>query len=258
VSEVVTVSGEIIPMGAQLTPAQASERAAWVREMRKAVLTEGTDYARLPGTDRPTLLKPGAEMLLMASGLGFTMSKVQQGDAGPEGVTYKASVKRGEQVVAECEGFAGYDESRFYRPAVASKAEYRAPWNTLVKMAQKRALVGAALNATAASGIFIADLDDERDTHSATRQRAAPRRAPAGRRDEGPDNANDVGLANGVAELEARLMALDLVYRNGFKKWRQSAGLDWPPATLRDFATMAAEVGRIEEAAQLDSDTYDS
>ena len=39
--------------------------------------------------------------------------------------------------------------------------EYKAPFNTLVKMAQKRALVGAALAAVAGSGLFVADPDEQ-------------------------------------------------------------------------------------------------
>jgi hypothetical protein len=234
------------------------------------VLLEGTDYARLPGTDRPTLLKPGAEMLLLAAGLGFRMEKIEDSDARDhEGVTYKASVRRGDVVIAECEGFAGYDESRFYRPAVGTKAEYRAPWNTLVKMAQKRALVGAALNATAASGLFIADLDDERDTRSAAKRdqdlhptrsrphRPAPARAGGQREQGGSEDASDPEMSKGIAELEARLTDLDPPYRDAFKRWRRSVNLDWPPATLRDFAAMVSEVHRIEEEAALDSDTYE-
>jgi hypothetical protein len=266
-SEVITPAGEIVPIGARLEPAQAAERAAWVREMRKAVLTEGVDYAQLPKTNRPTLLKPGAEMLLLASGLGFTMEKIDDRDARDhEGVTYKASVRRGEQIVAECEGFAGYDESRFYQPAIGTKAEYRAPWNTLVKMAQKRALVGAALNATAASGLFIADVDDERDTQSANKRRQTrgsqvnpppPRRRDTG--GEGQSDDSDPGMANGIAELEQRLSALDLIYRNAFRDWRRSAGL--PPLAdvtiLRDFAAMAAKVGELENEAAIDADTFE-
>jgi hypothetical protein len=217
----------------------------WVREMRKAVLTEGTDYARLPGTNKPTLLKPGAEMLLLAANLGFTMQKIDDLDAREhQGVTYKASVRRGGDVVAECEGFAGYDEPRFYKAAAGSKPEYRAPWNTLVKMAQKRALVGAALNATAASGLFIADLDDEQ----------APTAAPprAGRRTTAPENplADDAPAAvDGTAELEARLLALPLGDRNAFRSWRKARKLDWPPKTVADLMAMTAEVTQIEAAA---------
>jgi hypothetical protein len=243
-------TGELVPLGGQLTPAQAAERAAWVRDMRKAVLTEGTDYAKLPGTDKPTLLKPGAEMLLLAAGLGFTMSKIEDRDAREhEGVTYKASAHRLDRpdvVVAECEGFAGYDEPRFYKPSTPTKNEYRAPWNTLVKMAQKRALVGAALNATAASGLFIADLDDERDTGTPRPPQRAGKRTKA---PEYPLPADAPAAVDGTAELEARLMALSLRDRDAFRSWRKSRKLEWPPTTTADLMAMTAETARIEAEA---------
>jgi hypothetical protein len=99
--------------------------------------------------------------------------------------------------------------------------------------------------------------DQPAPTSGLGRKRSAPRRAPAGERDEGPDNASDAGLAKGVTELEARLMDLDPPYRTAFKDWRRAANMEWPPATLRDFAAMAARLGQLEEEAALDSDTYD-
>ena len=155
-----------------------------MREITKAALTEGVDFGVIPGTDRQSLLKPGAEMLLLAAGLGFTIRKIEDEDSRThQGVTYRCTVRRGDLVVAECDGYTGYDESRYFRSAEASEAqerayakrdrrppredkfvEYRAPWNTLVKMAQKRALVGAALNAVAGSGLFLGTDPDTDDT----------------------------------------------------------------------------------------------
>ena len=90
-------------------------------------------------------------------------------------------------VAAMCEGYAGYDEDRYFstmedarRKAEAKErananryqrsvnpakwetitADYRAPRNSVVKMAQKRALVGAALEATSASTLFTQDVED--------------------------------------------------------------------------------------------------
>ena len=200
-----TGTGELVPTfgRSMLTPDQTRARAQWVRDVTKAALTEGVDYGRIPGTgDKPTLLKPGAEMLILAAGLGFEMDKVDDAEArAHHGVTYTCTIKRaGDFTVAQCDGYAGYDEFRFYVGADEAErreranaaqykraarperfVEYRAPWNTLVKMAQKRALVGAALNATAASGLFIADLDDPaEDTGGDHDTGAGGQRASAG------------------------------------------------------------------------------
>jgi hypothetical protein len=85
----------------------------------------------------------------------------------------------------------------------------------------------------------------------------APRRDPAGERDEEPPDASaDPGMAKGIGELTQRLEALDRDYRMAFKSWRQSANLAWPPKTLRDFAAMASKVGQLEDEAITDADTY--
>jgi hypothetical protein len=172
-----------------------------LRAMMKAVLRDGADYGVIPGTgSKPTLLKPGAEKLLQWFGFGHATERVEseRDENGARlGVTYKCSVTKAMQdgrvvTVATCEGYAGYDEDRFYttaeqarakaeanerkwaakdnRPANPKKwesaAEYRAPWNSVIKMAQKRALVGAALQATSGSTLFTQDLEDMRDADS--------------------------------------------------------------------------------------------
>lgn len=158
--ELVNVTtGEVVQPSLRLTPAQAKQRAIWVRDVTRAALEKDVDYGIIPGTgNKQTLLKPGAEMLLLAAGLGFTMDRVDDDDSRHhEGVTYKCTVRRGDTIVASCDGYAGYDESRFRR------TNGRADWNSLVKMAQKRALVGAALNAVAGSGLFHVDPEDARE-----------------------------------------------------------------------------------------------
>lgn len=197
------------------------ELKAWVTrldEVRRSVLVKGTDYDVIPGgRNQDNLLKPGAEKLIMIAGLGVHMCQIPT-TAGHDGLTYRCSVFRqqpgstwacgqcGETasvaVIAQCEGYAGYDEDRYFQTAIGRKAkaesderhwaakdhrdvrperwagpfeDYKAPLNTLMKMAQKRAYVGATLNALAASGLFTQDLDDQGE---AAQQAAAAGAAP--------------------------------------------------------------------------------
>jgi hypothetical protein len=125
--------------------------------------------------------------------------------------------------VARCEGYAGYDEDRFFQTAEQARAKakaneerwakqdgrkprswkwehatgHRAPWNTLIKMAQKRSYVGAAIDATAAAGLFTQDLEDMtpppgRDDDDS--DNGARRRAPAG--DDAWENATPARKAD--------------------------------------------------------------
>ena len=171
-----------------MAPEEAGALDEALRANMKAVLRDGVDYGVIPGTGtKPTLLKPGAEKLLQWFGFGHTMEVAEterSADGAWIGVTYRCTVTKGMPdgrtvVVATCEGYAGYDEDRFYLSAEAATAkeramaeryqrgvnkskcvEYRAPRNSVVKMCQKRALVGAALQATSASTLFTQDVED--------------------------------------------------------------------------------------------------
>ena len=41
------------------------ERVQKVQEVAKQVMQEGHDYGKIPGVDKPTLFKPGAELLAL-------------------------------------------------------------------------------------------------------------------------------------------------------------------------------------------------
>jgi hypothetical protein len=180
-----------------MTPDQAKALDEQVRQCTQAVLREGTDYGVIPGTGgQKTLWRPGAQKLLQWFGLGISCERVEveRDDAGRKhGITYRATVTRRRpdgtlDVLATCEGTADYDEDKFYqsaedrqrkaedaerrfaredkRPPRPTKwqglPEYRAPWNALMKRAQKRAIVGAVVDATAAGGIFSEREEDDR------------------------------------------------------------------------------------------------
>jgi len=144
-----------------MSAVEAAAQATEIREMTRAVLTDGVDYGVIPGTRKPSLFKPGAEWLLKWFGFThrFDVLGADLDENGAKvGVLYRCNVTRWdpehgcEIIVATCDGYADRAES---------KAKWaKAPWNTVVKMAQKRALVGAALQATGTSGLFTQDMED--------------------------------------------------------------------------------------------------
>jgi hypothetical protein len=168
-----------------LTIADATELVQRVDEAKRLVMRDGTDYGRVPGTDRPTLLKPGAERLLQLFALGHRMRIVEterDAEGHPWAVTVECAITKGDVTVGSCLGYASYDEERYAQTAAQRQAKedanatryhrqprqvtegYRAPFNTLLKMAQKRALVGAALQVTGSSGTFTQDVEDDEGT----------------------------------------------------------------------------------------------
>jgi hypothetical protein len=146
------------------------------KQMRKDV-----DYGIVPGTNKNSLYKPGAEKLARLFGLGarFAMvDKVLDGQGNFALYTYKCIVYhlKTNHVIAECEGTCNSQEKKYKERTVwewSERARKKEPrkeatavydiLNTLQKMAQKRAYVGAVILATGASDFFTQDIDDADD-----------------------------------------------------------------------------------------------
>ncbi|WP_145962244.1 hypothetical protein [Thermoflavimicrobium daqui] len=127
----------------------------------KSVMRPKVDYDTIPGTPKPTLLKPGAERLLRFFGLGHRVEcieKVTDWEKPFFYFNYKVTIVKSypthEIVVAECEGSSNSKEKKYL------KQDPYTIVNTLQKMAIKRALVGAVLQATGSSNLFTQDVED--------------------------------------------------------------------------------------------------
>lgn len=177
-------AGPLLPT--RQSPAELAQQSAELRDMMRSVLVEGTDYGTIPGVNRPSLFKSGAEWLLKWAGYGHRLEPVdieRDTDGRKFGITYRCTVHLLADpscIVSSCDGYAGYDEDRFYQSVVALEVkerafaekdhrqpkawkwaeEYRAPWNSVIKMSQKRGFTGATLTACAASGLFTQDMED--------------------------------------------------------------------------------------------------
>lgn len=147
-------------------------------------LRKDVDYGVIPGTPKSSLFKPGAEKLARLFGLGarFTLiDKTLDGDRNFALFNYKCEVfhlKSG-SVIAECEGTCNSQEKKYKERTTYiwnDKAQKKLPekeatpvydiLNTLQKMAQKRAYVGAVILATGASDFFTQDIDDVEDART--------------------------------------------------------------------------------------------
>lgn len=161
-----------------------------IQEVMKEVMQNGQHYGVVPGCgNKPTLLKPGAEKLMMTFRLAVDPEVEDLGD------TYVRRYRVKTRVTAQTTGmFLGMgvgecssDEEKYsWREAVCQE-EYdatdpalrREKWkkglkepihqihtnpadvaNTILKMAKKRSLVDAILTVTGASDIFTQDVED--------------------------------------------------------------------------------------------------
>lgn len=176
-------SGSNLPVTRDDFEALSAQRALLLEFVAKQ-LRRDVDFGVIPGTPKSSLFKPGAEKLSRLFGLGarFTLiDKTLDLDKNFALFNYKCEVfhlKSG-QVVAECEGTANSQEKKYKERTVwewseqAKKKVARKEvtpvcdvLNTLQKMAQKRAYVGAVILATGASDFFTQDIDDIEDGRS--------------------------------------------------------------------------------------------
>jgi len=146
-----------------------------VKEAVTKVMREGidNDFAVIPGTKKKSLLKPGAEKLMRLFGLGVrfvVLENIFEREENFAMYSYAAEVyqlKSG-TVIAQCEGTANsqekkYKERRVYVNGTNAGTEpipVTDIVNTLKKMAQKRAMVGAVIIAVGASDYFSQDEDE--------------------------------------------------------------------------------------------------
>ena len=190
-----TETTEIVRSGMpSMTIQDAIIRYNTVIEFTKKVMKSGKDYGIIPGTDKPTLLKPGAEKLCSLFGLTpyfVPVSEQVDFDKGFFYFRYRCELMKGGEMIATGVGSCNSHEKKYrYRNIVewkATDAEKAAairqdvktskagkPYttyvlenpdpaelvNTIDKMAQKRSLIASILIAANASEFFTQDLED--------------------------------------------------------------------------------------------------
>lgn len=171
-------------------PATAADMRAHVnlvQEVMKAVMQEGTHYGKIPGTPKPSLWKPGAEVL--GATFHIAPSYCVEDLSTEDYIRYRVTCTGTHQgtgiVMGAGMGACSSNEEKYkWRKANSDKEFDAAPENrrrvkygkdyqakqvrtepadidnTVLKMACKRAQVAMALNVTAASDIFTQDIED--------------------------------------------------------------------------------------------------
>lgn len=176
-----------------LTAIDIRKQVNLIQEVMKNVMKENVHYGLVPGCgNKPTLLKPGAEKLMMTFRLAAEYEELLGSTESDAQILYKINCKLTHiptnLVIGNGRGTCSSKEKKYRTRAVYAnkatdeektigKSEKRStnnglvevyiipqdPWdvqNTIYKMACKRALIAAVLNATAASDIFSQDIEE--------------------------------------------------------------------------------------------------
>ena len=115
------------------------------------------DFGIIPGTKKPTMLKPGAEKIIMLLGLTSEfeiLESTRDFEKGFFQYQIKCQLKKDGFVITEGIGSANTRESKYL------KGDPYTLDNTVLKMAKKRALVDAALLVGSLSDVFTQDIED--------------------------------------------------------------------------------------------------
>lgn len=184
-----------------MTVSDLTGQVALIQNVMKQIMKENEHYGTIPGTNKPTLLKSGAEKLCLTFRLDPDYEIIKS-DREKNFIAYtvKCSLFHIQSNVKVATGIGScnsYESKYRYRsentgkpvpkeywenrdPAILGGSQFKPrkkdkqwfifqqienenPWdldNTFIKMACKRALVAATLNATAASDIFTQDVED--------------------------------------------------------------------------------------------------
>jgi hypothetical protein len=127
------------------------------QQVIQRTLRQNHDFGVVPGTQKPTLLKPGAEKILMMMGLRSEFEIVDSTRDFEKGFfQYQVRCKlyRGDMLITEGLGACNTKERKYI------KQDPYTLDNTVLKMAKKRALVDATLLVASLSDIFTQDLED--------------------------------------------------------------------------------------------------
>lgn len=155
----------------------AKERLDKVKEYYdNKTLIPGEDYGLIPGTSskKATLLKPGAQKLCALFDLSSEIKEINRvwtDDMIAYEVTVSLRNKQTGGMEAQGVGMCNSNETRYKNQNKFNIA------NTILKMAKKRALIDASLDALGISSLFtqdIEDLDLSEQPQRAQTQRAQP------------------------------------------------------------------------------------
>ncbi len=177
----------IVPQSGRLSASEVVQHAMVVQDVMRAVMKPELHYGKIPGTDKPTLFQPGADVLCMTFRIApeFAIEDLSTADSVRYRVTCRGVHQLSGVTLGSCVGEASSNEEKYKwrravndkefegTPAAMRRIKFGKTWetkqvrtepadvaNTVLKMAEKRAKIGMVLNVTAASDMFGQDLED--------------------------------------------------------------------------------------------------
>ena len=186
---------------------QVADRVNIVHQLLERVLKKGTHYGTVPGCgNRMVLLKPGADVLAMTFRLvpQFQVAKTELENGHREfDVTcsmYAADGSLLGQGVGSCSTME--KKYRYRKDEGGKKTENEDladVYNTVLKMAKKRAHIDATLTVTGAGDLFTQDLIEDEDD-----PKKEPVKMPVEKKQETTTAQTVTGIVEDVVEIHSK------------------------------------------------------
>jgi hypothetical protein len=159
--------------------AEVRSQVGKIQALMEAVMQKGQHYGVIPGTSgKPSLLKPGAEKLcfVFRFAAGFQVERIDLADDHREYVVNCVLRDTTGRLVAQGVGSCSSKEKKYrYRKNGEENPNIADVYNTVLKMAKKRAHVDATITACAASDIFTQDVEDMSFDDAQSERNVTPR-----------------------------------------------------------------------------------
>lgn len=180
-----------------VSPAEALRRVQELQAFVSKVMVDKTDYGVIPGTDKPTLLQPGAQKLAEIYGFAWDFEDVSKVEDWQNGFflyrkkcvitsrrdgrficasvgscnskedryagrwVFDNEIPAGlDKKLLKCKKFTSKKNGREYTKFRVPNEDIYSLVNTIEKMACKRSFVGAIISATRSAGVFTQDVED--------------------------------------------------------------------------------------------------
>jgi hypothetical protein len=136
---------------------QTMAKIGQFQNLVKNQLSQNHDFGIIPGTQKPTLLKPGAEKIIMLMGLTTEFEiadSTRDFNKGFFQYQVKCKLIKNGMLITEGLGSCNTMEKKYIKQDAFTMD------NTVLKMAKKRALIDATLLVASLSQIFTQDIED--------------------------------------------------------------------------------------------------
>jgi hypothetical protein len=260
-----------------LTAVQVKAQVQRIQEVMAAVMQKDVHYGIIPGTQKPTLFKAGAEKILSTFRIAAHPKEIEDMSTSDE-IRYRVKVHgvamENDQIlfgvgIGECssneekykwrrpvcdeefnetpedrrrEAWKKYDGKPYKQKQIRTNPSDVA--NTILKMAKKRAQIDMTLTATGASDVFDQDLED---LPEGIRQEVADKKPPI----KAPQKKADAKKAATEAEQIATVKVVSVGSKKGVKK----DGSEYTIYTIFDdadvkYGTFDTKIADLAEAAK--------